>query len=62
MKNNETKMNIVAAILVLCVIAMFVIGHYNSNVIWVPVVIAAIALAWVGIPLLRQLRTDMKNL
>jgi uncharacterized membrane-anchored protein YjiN (DUF445 family) len=62
MKNNETKMNIVAGILVLCVIVIFIIGHYNSNVIWVPVVIAFIALAWVGIPLLRQLRTDIKKL
>ena len=62
MKDNETKMNIITVILLLCVVAMFVTGYHNSNMIWIPVIVAAIVVGKVGIPFLCQVRRDMKNL
>lgn len=62
MKNHEKKMNMVAVILLLCVVAIFIIEYYNSNMLWIPVVVAAIAVGIVGVPLLNQVRKDMKNL
>lgn len=63
MKNYETKMNIITAVLVICVIGTFIFGCYGkTGISWIFVSVAGIAVGSVMIPSIRQVVKDMKSM